>query len=201
MDFDVAGHDALEHVLQVFERIEAVHPGALDQRGEDRPGSGAGVCPGKQSVFPCRCHDPMQTLDGVGVQLDPAIAQEHAQAGPVPQHVADRLGHRHFAGDARQLLLQIDLERLDPRPAPVVPNRLPGIGRLAPDLILNAVQLGDPPKHLAGDRRLAGLVDVEELPTAVDHPNTIEKLHFKVVVPFVGPFFASSRQRRTATAD
>jgi hypothetical protein len=36
---------------------------------------------------------------------------------------------------------------------------------------------------------------------ALDHPNTIEKLHFKVVVPFVGPFFASSRQRRTATAD
>jgi hypothetical protein len=74
-------------------------------------------------------------------------------------------------------------------------------GRLAPDLILDAVQLGDAPEHLAGDWRLAGLVDLEELPTAVDHPNTIEKLHFKMVVPFVGPFFASSRQRRTATAD
>jgi hypothetical protein len=36
-----------------------------------------------------------------------------------------------------------------------VPNRLPGIGWLAADLILDAVQFGDPPKHLAGDRRLA----------------------------------------------
>jgi len=46
-------------------------------------------------------------------------------------------------------------------------NRLPGIGRLTADLILDAVQLGDPPEHLAGDRRLARLVDLEELPTAV----------------------------------
>jgi hypothetical protein len=31
MGFDVAGHDALEHILQVLERIEAIHLGALDQ--------------------------------------------------------------------------------------------------------------------------------------------------------------------------
>jgi hypothetical protein len=43
--------------------------------------------------------------------------------------------------------------------------------------------------------------DGQPLVLILDHPNTIEKLHFKVVVPFVGPFFASSRQRRTATAD
>jgi hypothetical protein len=34
--------------------VEAVHPSALDQRREDRPGSRAGVCPGKQSVLPRR---------------------------------------------------------------------------------------------------------------------------------------------------
>jgi hypothetical protein len=68
------------------------------------------------------------------------------------------------AGDARQLLFQVDLERVDPGPAPVLTNRLPGIGRLTPDLILNAIQLGDPPEHLASDRRRAGLVDVKKLP-------------------------------------
>jgi hypothetical protein len=38
---------------------------------------------------------------------------------------------------------------------------------LTPDLALNAVQLGDAPEHLAGDRRLPGLMDFEELPTAM----------------------------------
>ena len=152
MGFDVTGDDPLEHVLQVLEGIEAAHLGALDQRGEDRPGSGAGIRPGEQGVLPGGCHDPMQALDGIGVQLDPAIGQEDAQAVPVAQHVADRLGHRHLAGDARQLLFQVDLERLDPGPAPVLSNRPPGIGRLTADLVLDAVQLGDPPEHLAGDR-------------------------------------------------
>ena len=123
--------------------------------------------PANRAFLPGGCHDPVQALDGVGVQLDPAIGQEDAQAIPVAQHVADRLGHRHLAGDARQLLFQVDLERLDPGPAAVLTNRPPGIGRLAADRVLDAVQLGDPPEHLAGDRRLAGLVDLEELPTAV----------------------------------
>jgi hypothetical protein len=79
MGFDVTGDDPLEHVLQVFERVEAAHPGTLDQRREDRPGSGAGVRPGEQSVLPGGRHDPMQTLDGIGIQLNPAIGQEDAQ--------------------------------------------------------------------------------------------------------------------------
>jgi hypothetical protein len=145
MGFDVTGDDPLEHVLQVLEGIEAVHFGALDQRGEDRPGSGAGVRPSEQGVLAACCDNPVQALDGIGVQLDAAIGEEDAQAIPVAQHVTDR--HRHLAGDAGQLLVQVDLERLDP--AAVLTNRPPG--RLAPDLVLDAVQLGDPPEHLAGD--------------------------------------------------
>ena len=94
----------------------------------------------------------MQALDGVGIQLDPAIGQEDAQPVPVAQHVADRLGHRHLAGDTRQLLVQVDLERVDLGPAPVLTDRAPSVGRLAPDRVLDAVQLGNAPEHLAGDR-------------------------------------------------
>src|SRR3954471_9886018 len=100
-------------------------------------------------------------------QLDPTVGQEDAQAIPVAQHVADRLGHRHLAGDARQLLFQVNLERLDPGLAAVLTNRPSGIGRLTADRVLDAVQFGDAPEHLAGDRRLAGLMDLKELPTAV----------------------------------
>ena len=87
MGFDVTGDDPLEHVLQVLEGIETIHFGALDQRREDGPGPGAGVRAGEQGVLPGGRHDPMQTLDGVGIQLDPAVGQEDAQPIPVAQNL------------------------------------------------------------------------------------------------------------------
>jgi hypothetical protein len=50
MGFDVTADDPLEHVLQVFERVETAHPGTLDQRGEDGPGARPGIRAGEQAI-------------------------------------------------------------------------------------------------------------------------------------------------------
>jgi hypothetical protein len=82
-----------------------------------------------------------------------------------------------------------------------LPRRPPCLGAVAADPSFDGIDVANPRDDVTRDAGPGGFEHRHELPACMDHPNTIEKLHFKVVVPFVGPFFASSRQRRTATAD
>ena len=52
----------------------------------------------------------MDPLDGVGVDLDPAVIKVHAQAVPMGQQIAHGRGHRHLAGDAGHLLVDVDAD-------------------------------------------------------------------------------------------
>jgi hypothetical protein len=54
MGFDVTGDDPLEHVLQVFERVEAVHPGTLAER-RTMPSGAVRAGRGGVAVPPARC--------------------------------------------------------------------------------------------------------------------------------------------------
>ena len=51
----------------------------------------------------------MPALDAVAVDLHAPIVEEHTQAVPVVQQIAQRLGHRHLARHAAEPLLHIDL--------------------------------------------------------------------------------------------
>ena len=60
---------------------------------------------------------PDGALDRVGVELDAAVIEEPDQAVAVVQRVADRLGGRAAARQARQLRLEPGEQVLDQRPA------------------------------------------------------------------------------------
>jgi len=56
---------------------------------------------------------PDRALDGVGVELDAAVAQEALESGAPGCGIANRLGEFGFAGQARQLLLPQIEQRFD----------------------------------------------------------------------------------------
>jgi len=110
---------------------------------------------------------PDRPLDGVGVQLHPAILQEQHQPRPVAQGVADRLGEGGAPGDPLQLGREPGLQGLDDRSATLLPGRAPYLGRVTADLGFDRVELADPAQRLFGQRRAGGPVELVEAPPAM----------------------------------
>jgi hypothetical protein len=59
-------------------------------------------------------HHSVPALDAVAVGLHAPVVEEHAQAVPVVQQIAQRLGHRHLARHAAEPLLHKDLIKPPP---------------------------------------------------------------------------------------
>jgi hypothetical protein len=70
-----------------------VHLRGLQQRGDGRPGPAAAMAAREEPI------------DGVGVDLDTAVAQEALEGCAPGRGIADRLGEFAFAGQAGQLRL------------------------------------------------------------------------------------------------
>src|SRR4051795_11528269 len=96
------------------------------------------------SVLPAEGNWPDRPLDGVGVQLEPAVLEEQDQTLPVAQRVADRLGQGRLARDPPQLGGEPAVEGLHDRLAALLPGRAPVLGGATADFRLDPVELADP---------------------------------------------------------
>ena len=72
-------------------RLDAGELAGLDQRGDDRPVIGTTIGAGEQRVLSRQSQGADGALDGVVVDLDPAVVEEEGQALPTGQRIADRL--------------------------------------------------------------------------------------------------------------
>lgn len=79
-------------------RIDVIHLCGLQQRGDGGPGPAAAMAAREQRIF---SRDGLRAdcpLDGIGVDLDAAAAQEALESGAPGRGIADRLGEFGFAG-------------------------------------------------------------------------------------------------------
>ena len=110
-----SGHDALEHVGQPCQRIDAVKLASLKEADDDSPMPGATICASKEVVASSKSDGPHGALNGVRVQFQTAIIKEANQSFPVAKRISDRLGQFGAARDAVKLLRQPGMHRLDNR--------------------------------------------------------------------------------------
>src|SRR4051794_26523361 len=96
------------------------------------------------SILPAEGNWPDRPLDGVGVQLEPAVLEEQDQTLPVAQRVADRLGQAGLARDPLQLGREPAVQGIHDRLAALLPDRASLLGGTATDLRLHFVELADP---------------------------------------------------------
>jgi hypothetical protein len=83
-------------------RIDVIHLRGLQQRGDGCPGPATAVAASEQSIFSREGLRPDRPLDGIGVDLDAAVAQEALEGGASGCGIADRLGEFGFARQAGQ---------------------------------------------------------------------------------------------------
>ena len=78
----VAVDDAGDDVGEVGVRIDADKLAGFDQRSDHGPVLGTAVGTGEESVLAIEGQGPDRALDGVVVDLDPAVVEEQAQTVP-----------------------------------------------------------------------------------------------------------------------
>jgi len=96
-------HNAFKHIGELGQWIDIVQLRRLDQRGDDRPVSGATVGAGEQGVLAAERHRAHRAFNGVGVQFQTPIIEIKHQPIPVVQGIADRLSEGGTTGDATKL--------------------------------------------------------------------------------------------------
>ena len=111
----MAVDDACEHVGEIGLRIDAVQLAGLDQRGDHGPVLAAAIGAREESVLAIEGDRADRTLDGVGVDLDPAVVEEAREAVPVRERVADGLGELALLADEGEPVAQPGLESDDER--------------------------------------------------------------------------------------
>ena len=79
------------------------------------------------------------------------------------QGIADRLGELRLARDLRKLGMQPGFEIVEDRHGVGLPELHPRIGQVAPGLLLDTVEPGDPLDGFLGDDQALGLEDISEL--------------------------------------
>jgi hypothetical protein len=157
----------LEHVLEIGVRFDAVQFARFDERADRCPTSAAAVGASEQMILAPEGDRTDRALDGVRVELDAAILEEASQRRPVSQSVPDRIREWAALWDQHQLLIEPGLEVFDERSGFGAADFTPFIGRLPPDLLLDAIELTDSTQRFGGDRRCGGLSDFLELASRV----------------------------------
>ena len=150
----MAVDDAADHVGQVGPGLDADQLAGLNQRRDHRPVRGSAVRARKETFLG-------------GVDLNPAVGEEQAQAGPPRERVADRLGQAALLAHQGQLLAQPGLERRHRRPAARLANGAPFVRRPAADLGLDPVQRRNAHERLGGNRRRSTLGEFVKGPAHV----------------------------------
>src|SRR3954453_21056036 len=110
---------AVDHLLQNFPEIR-VGLDIIELRGLDEGGDGGPTCPaavgaGEEMVLPAERNGSDRSLDGIVVELDPAVLEEPAKSVPAGERIADRLGEAAAGGEPRQLFCKPELQCLDER--------------------------------------------------------------------------------------
>jgi hypothetical protein len=80
------------------------------------------------------------SFDHVGVHLDPAVVEEHDQAGPMSDRIAHCLGQIRNGGDAIDMRVQPGVQRVDDRPTSLVAHLSSVLGGMAADLGLGRIE-------------------------------------------------------------
>jgi hypothetical protein len=74
--------EAAEDVGEIGLGVDRVELAGLDQRGDDAPVDAALIGAGEQRVLAIERDRADRALDGVGIDLDPAVVKEDGEAGP-----------------------------------------------------------------------------------------------------------------------
>src|SRR4051794_36964601 len=97
------------------------------KRGQASPGWGGGT-----KAPPTTCREATATAPVVdSTHLDPAVVEEHQQAGPVQQRIADRLPQVQGSRYSPNMVLEPDMQGLHDRPTSLLPCLPSIVGRMA----------------------------------------------------------------------
>src|SRR3974390_1039086 len=113
-------------------------------------------------IFTPQPNRPHGAFDGVGVDIDAAVAEEPDEPFPSRQGVANGDGERRFSRDRREPGLQPRLHRFDDRLGAGLAGALASLGALAANVALDVIERADAREHLGGDRRGRCRLDLEE---------------------------------------
>lgn len=130
--------------------INGVELAGLDQRGDHGPVLGADVVTGEESVLAIQRDGADGPLDGVVVELDPAVAKEQAEAVPVFGDGFQRRAQRRFRPDASPVAGEPGVQVSDDRCGALLPGCETGRGITPADLRLDAIEFADTPAPAIG---------------------------------------------------
>src|SRR5271167_3700436 len=149
----MAVDDAGEHVGEIGLRIDAAQLAGLDQRGDHRPVLPASVGAGEERVFTIEGDRADRTLDGIRVDLDPAVVEETREAGPVREGVADDLGELALLADEGEPVAQPRVESDDERTRSFLADGASLVWPATANVGLDPIERSDALQRLRCDRR------------------------------------------------
>ena len=95
-------------------------------------------------------------LDGIGIDLDPAVVEEAVETLPVREPVADRLGELALPAQERELFAEPRLELGDEWARAFLSDGAARVRLAAEDVGLDPIERGDALQRLGCDRRRLG---------------------------------------------
>ena len=149
----MAGGDFLQRGLEPDVGLDAVHLAGLDEAGDATPCARALVVAREQRVFRGQLDRSDSIFDEVAVHLDAPVVQEGQQAVPMVGDVGQLFAEARAGRDARALLVEPHAEGVHQRRRFRPADRLARRRRLAPDPVLDPVELRDAFQTRLGDRR------------------------------------------------
>lgn len=155
--------DALEGDCEPGLRIDAIELGGGQKGSDGGPGSATPIGAGEERILAGDGLGPDGALDGVGVDLDAAIAEEALKRLAAAGRVADGLGQSGFSRDAGEFGLP-ELEEVgDDRRGLRLPDGPTLLGALPTDAGLDLPESGHPLDSAGRRVREPGSVQLEEL--------------------------------------
>lgn len=109
-----------ERFVQPGVRVDASELTVLDERGDHRPVVAALVGASEQGVLAIEGERPNRALDGVVVEIDPAIVEEADKTVSARERVADRLAETALGTDLPTACFKEPVELVDDRTAALV---------------------------------------------------------------------------------
>ena len=100
----------------------------------------AAVGAGEQSIFAIEGDRADRTFDCVGIDLDPAVVEEAAEALPTREGIADRLGELALLAEERELGAQPGFEFGDNRTRSLLAGGAALVGAAAADVFLDGAR-------------------------------------------------------------
>ena len=94
----MAVEHALQYAFQIGKGLDAAELGGFDQGAGSGPAGSAAIGAGEQVVLAVESDGPNGPLDGIVVDLDPAIVEEATQGRPAGESVADRFARAPRSG-------------------------------------------------------------------------------------------------------